>query len=219
MAIYLPTRGAESWRELLADPVKHWAIGYSARTLAYCWEDAKGLPPEIAAMFSGKAMLLLAVPEHKVDLPGGTRPSQTDLFALLRLEDRTISCAIEGKVAEPFGPTLGEWLVDHSPGKAERLAYLCDLLGLTQPLPPDLRYQLLHRTASAIIEAMRFKTDEAAMIVHSFSQSGAWFDDFAKFANLLGGPAVKGRLLTLNLTSGMPLHLAWVQGQARFLER
>ncbi|WP_413776936.1 DUF6946 family protein [Mesorhizobium sp. AR07] len=34
-----------------------------------------------------------------------------------------------------------------------------------------LRYQLLHRTSAALLEAKRFKTDEAAMIVHSFSFS------------------------------------------------
>src|SRR3990170_385432 len=102
-------------------------MGCSARTLAHCWEDAKGLPPEIDAVFGGSAKLLLAIPEHKVPLPGGNRPSQTDLFALLRREDRTISCAIEGKVAEAFGPTLGDWLKDHSSGKAERLAHICGL--------------------------------------------------------------------------------------------
>ena len=56
--------------------------------------------------------------------------------------------------------------------------YLCALLGLGELPHPQIRYQLLHRTASAIIEARRFKTDEAAMIVHSFSPSKMWFDDF-----------------------------------------
>jgi hypothetical protein len=49
MGIYRRTHGPESWQELLADPQKQWVTGYSARTLAHCWEDAEGLPPEIAA--------------------------------------------------------------------------------------------------------------------------------------------------------------------------
>jgi hypothetical protein len=89
MSFHRPTCGPESWQELLADPQKHWVSGYSARTLAHCWEDAKGLPPEIAALFGGHATLLLAIPEHKVELPGGSRPSQTDLFALVRWQERT----------------------------------------------------------------------------------------------------------------------------------
>jgi hypothetical protein len=219
MNIYRPTRGAASWQELLADPEKQWKTGYSARTLAYCWEDAEGLPPEIAALFGGTGTLLLAIPEHKVDLPGGSRPSQTDLFALLRSRDHTIACAVEGKVAEAFGPTMQQWLAEGSAGKAERLAYLCKVLGLSQPLPSNLRYQLVHRAASAAIEAERFKTDEAAMIVHSFSRTGEWFDDFQLFAKLLGLAATRDQLHAFTLPSGKRMHLAWVTGNPSYLER
>ena len=57
------------------------------------------------------------------------------------------------------------------------------------------------------------------MIVHSFSQSDAQFDDFAKFANYLGLEAAKNRLLTKVLRTGMLLHLAWATGDAKFLSR
>lgn len=219
MTIYVPATGPESWSGLLADPVKHWRTGYSARTLAHCWQAATGLPPEIGALFGLEATLLIGIPEHKVELPGGSRPSQTDLFALVRRGEQTISCAIEGKVNETFGPTIQEWLADASAGKIERLDYLCRLLGLTQPLPPTLRYQLLHRSASAIIEAARFKTDEAAMIVHSFSATAIWFDDFAMFLDLLGLKAVRDRLLTVRLPAGLPMHFGWATGDPAFLTR
>lgn len=71
--IYLPSLGPASWQAMLADPTKHWRTGYSARTLAYCWEQATGLPPEIARMFDQPSELLLALPEHKVPLVGGQR--------------------------------------------------------------------------------------------------------------------------------------------------
>lgn len=219
MAIYVPATGPESWKGLLADPQKQWRTGYSAKTLAYCWEAAAGLPPEIGALFGSEAALLIGIPEHKVDLPGGSRPSQTDLFALVRRGERTISCAIEGKVNEPFGPTIQEWLADASAGKIQRLEYLCGLLGLVQPLPPTLRYQLLHRSASAIIEAARFKTDEAAMIVHSFSTTAIWFADFAMFVNLFGLTAIRDRLLTVKLPSGLSIHFGWATGDPVFLAR
>jgi hypothetical protein len=218
MTIYVPADGPESWKKLLADPEKQWVTGYSAKTLAHCWAAAMGgLPPEIRALFSRDATLLIGIPEHKVDLPGGRRPSQTDLFALIRLNDQTFACAVEGKVDEPFGPTVQEWLKDASSGKKERLDYLCRQLGLVQPLPPTLRYQLLHRAVSAVIEAGRFKTDNAAMIVHSFSKTSLWFDDFAAFARLLGVQAVRDRLLTFKLPSGMPMHLSWATGNPAFL--
>ena len=54
--IYLPSDGPESWRALLADPENHWSPGYSAETLACCWEAADGgLPKEIAEMFDEAA--------------------------------------------------------------------------------------------------------------------------------------------------------------------
>lgn len=217
MAIYVPTTGPDSWVGLLADPVKHWRIGFSARTLAHCWENASGLPLEMKSLFGADAELLIGVPEHKVNLPGGGRPSQTDLFALLRRGEETIACAIEGKVDEPFGPTIAEWLTDSSPGKSKRLAYICALLGLAQPLPPTLRYQLLHRSASAVIEAGRFKTDEAAMVVHSFSPTAMSFGDFASFVSLYGVAAERDRLATVRLPSGLAMHLGWATGDPRYL--
>jgi len=94
--IYVPTLGPQSWQALLADPEKHWKTGYSARTLAYCWQDAQGLPEEIALLFGGDAELLIAIPEHKVSLRDAGRDSQTDVFALVKSNNRTIAIAVEG---------------------------------------------------------------------------------------------------------------------------
>lgn len=74
--IYLPSQGADDWQRLLADPVKHWRAGYSAMALAECWEAADGLPAEIASLMQETGPdpeLLLALPEHKVPLPGSRR--------------------------------------------------------------------------------------------------------------------------------------------------
>src|SRR5260221_13610095 len=50
--IYLPTVGPQDWQKLLADPEKQWRTGYSARTIAYAWEAAKGhFPPEVERIF------------------------------------------------------------------------------------------------------------------------------------------------------------------------
>lgn len=156
--IYIPTSSAEQWAQFLAEPVNHWRKGYSARTLAYSWQEANGFPIEVGSVLSSTfpaVELLLALPEHQVPLPGGSRPSQNDIWVLARSQGQLVSIAVEGKVSEPFGPTMQEWQAESSPGKAERLAYLLSLLGLSSA-PDATRYQLLHRTASAIIEAQRF---------------------------------------------------------------
>jgi hypothetical protein len=214
--IYTPSTGPGSWQRLLAKPDLHWERGYSARTLAYCWEAARGLPPEVERLFQpmfGGAELLLALPEHKVPLPGRGADSQSDILALVGTAGGLITCAIEGKVDEPFGPMIGEWLVDASPGKRQRLTYLCALLGLNEPAPASIRYQLLHRTASALIEAERFHASAAAMIVHSFCPTGLWFEDFVALAELLGGTP---RPDTLTRVATRPLYLGWASGDQAF---
>lgn len=217
--IYAPTSGPQSWQGLLGDPDKHWATGYSARTLAHCWVAAEGLPPEVAKLFGLDAELLIAIPEHKVSLRDAGRESQTDVFALVRSNNRTIAVAVEGKVNEPFGPIIRDWYANPSPAKQQRLALLCDLIGVACPPPDDLHYQLFHRTASAVLEAERFKTDDAAMIVHSFSPEKKWFDAYAAFLRIFGLAAEPEQLVSKRLSSGRTLHFGWAKGDPQFLSR
>ena len=221
--IYVPTRSAEDWKRLLADPELHCKIGRSARTLANCWQDADGFPSSFASALREAELdleLLLALPEHRVPLPGGSRPSQTDLFVLAR--DATgalVTIAVEGKAGEPFGPVVSEWLRDDQGGKAQRLAYLLETLGLTPDTPlGDLRYQLLHRTASAVIEAGRFNAAQAMMIVHAFGDDRGGFADFESFAQTLGIEPRRGHISLASTTSMVPLWLGWIDGEARYLE-
>ncbi len=216
--VHIPSSGPIAWQAFLAKPDLHWRTGYSAKTLAYCWESANGLPPEIARMFDAPAELLLAVPEYKVPLPGGTTQSQNDVFALIRHGEETCAAMIEGKVNEPFDKTVAEWLRTPSDGKQVRLRHLCELLGLDPERPPlHLRYQLLHRTASALIEARRFKTDEAAMIVHSFSPQRLWFEDYVALLEAIGLSAEADIAVVTTLKTGQRLRLGWATGDAQFL--
>ncbi len=219
--IYLPTNGAADWRAFLAKPDLHWVRGKSARTIAHAWEAASGWPPEIAAILSaalGPTELCFAFPEHKTPLPGGSRDSQSDVFALGRHGTGLVACTIEGKVDEPFGPTISEQMRQFSKGKAERLAYLYAMLGLND-CPAHIHYQLLHRTVSALIEAEKFNCNDAAMIVHSFSPERRWFDAFANFVELFGQDATTGQPITLTMASGRRLHLGWACGDPRYLEK
>ncbi len=219
--IFIPTKNAEDWKQFLAEPEKQWRKGYSARSLAYSWQESLNFPEEVGAVIESEfpsAEILLALPEHKVPLPGGSRPSQNDIWVLARSEGRLISMAVEGKVSEPFGPTVQEWQLDSSAGKKERLKFLLSLLEI-ESVPNAVCYQLLHRTASAIIEAKRFNASNAIMLVHSFSQSSEWFQDYAAFVSLLGGSSKENSMVSVGVRSGVPLSLAWVCGNAQYLEK
>ena len=224
--IVVPTQSPEDWKRLLAKPDPHWKAGYSAMTLARSWEDAQpGVPPEIAAALEsaddpllGGLRLLLAIPEYQVEVPGGRRPSQTDVLALMRGPEGLVVVAVEGKVDEPFGPTVGEKRSEVSAGVDERLAWLIARLGFDS-VPDTIRYQLLHRTVSALLIAERFDAGGAVMLVHSFSPTGRWFEDFAAFASLFGVETGAGSILRINRPAGVPLFIGWCAGDQRFRER
>jgi hypothetical protein len=223
--IYIPAIDAEAWKIFLADPEKQWKKGYSARTLANCWQEADGFPDEVKAIFCESdfpqvynLIPLFGFPEYKVPIPGGKRCSQTDLYVLAK-DGRgdLVSIMIEGKVAEPFGPTIGDWLSPETKGKRERLSYIKDRLGIVDEIPNDIRYQLAHRTVSALIEADRVGAKTAIMLVHSFSQECLWFADFQAFVNLFGKTAEHGKLIYTGKKCEIDLYLGWVQGNPLFL--
>ncbi|MBP6013143.1 MAG: hypothetical protein KBA31_13030 [Alphaproteobacteria bacterium] len=214
--IFVPTNDASDWRRLLAQPETQWRDGYSAKAAAERWEASSGWPPEIAQQFElvgwGPTELLIALPEWKTPLPGGERAGQTDVFALVHTNTGVVACAVEAKVIESFDKTVREWSVSESIGKQRRLAYLCELLGLSNPPPGELRYQLLHRTAAALIEAKRFGCAGAAMIVHSFSAEKTQLKDFQAFARALGAEVGADTPVIVRPCGGMPLLLGWASG-------
>jgi hypothetical protein len=128
-----------------------------------------------------------------------------------------VSIAIEGKVEESFDKTVGEWKSSASKGKQVRFAYLSEVLGLNEPLPDGIYYLLLHRTASAVIEADRFGATQAVMIIHSFSPNNRWFEEFKAFVTLFKANVDIGILTTVEARNKLPLHLAWVHGDERYL--
>lgn len=181
------------------------------------WQEADGFPAPIAAILEKadepfrSLTPLLIFPEHKVSLPGGRRDSQNDVWVLARHERGLASITVEGKVSESFGDTLDKWRKDASPGKRQRLAFLLRTLGISGDPPGTIRYQLLHRAASALMEAERFHADTALMVVHSFSRKDVGLPDFSAFTRLFGVPSYADEIVRLNRPSGIPLYAMWVR--------
>jgi hypothetical protein len=223
---YLPSNSPEDWKQLLAQPGRHWKTGYSAKALAYCWQEAGDFPPEVRRVFQNSGVdvfqnlePLLAFPEYKVPLPGGRRASQNDIFVLAKGSGQLVSIMVEGKVLEPFGDTISKWKAQSGRGKETRLTYLCRLLGLDPATVGHIRYQLLHRTVSALIEAKRFNATTALMLVHSFSRENAWFEDYQQFVALFGAAVKLDSLIFVKSIRGIKLYLGWVKGDQGYLDR
>lgn len=200
------------WRQL--HPERHWKPGYSAQMLAESWHGAgNAMPPAVRAALDSAAdhrlhglELVAAFGEYKTPLPGGSRPSHTDLLVVARSVDSLVVIGVEGKCQEAFGPTIAEW--DRS---EERLDYLQGLLPSGRRFDGAIRYQLLHRSASAAIEAERFHAPIAVMLVHQFGGECESWADYAAFLATFQVEARQGAVQFLgNCSNGIELFAGWV---------
>ncbi|MCH1624453.1 DUF6946 family protein [Ferdinandcohnia quinoae] len=220
---FVPSKGADSWRKLLADPEKQWKPAYSAYELANCWEEAENLPPCVEKAFKSSDIslfqqvnILYGFPEYKVSLPGGGAKSQNDLYLLANAGGELLPIMVEGKVSEAFGERVEAWKGENpSEGKRKRLTYLLDLLNLKEDDALNKRYQLFHRTASAIKEAKNVNAKNALMLIHSFSKEGKWYEDYAEFVELFNVEAKKDEVVGPVAVNGVDLYFGWVTGEVR----
>lgn len=199
----------------------HWKQGRSAKSLADIWFLANDIPPAVRrVLYQSDAFLdcelVDAWLERSTNLGDGrSTHSQTDLLAVLGLRDGLAILGIEAKVDESFGPLVSEWLRDDSAGKRARLARLLSTLGIAEADATALRYQLIHRTVAAIIEAKRYRSNRAVMIVQSFCPKATGFDDFAAFCRALGhGEPRRDCLAPPRRIDGVILWLGWVSDEA-----
>jgi hypothetical protein len=223
--IFIPTQTGSDWQRLLAKPTLHWKKGRSAMTTAASWEHAYDtLPSEISALLNSSRendlvglKLLVAIPEWEVALKGGETASHTDVLALTRNELGLCVIAVEAKVDEDFGPLVKDKRPISSKEPNDRLDYLQDLLGLTK-LDDGIRYQLLHRTASAILTAREFHAHAAVMMVQSFGNKSPLRGDFDTFCRAMGAESLTKGIAVVRSFGPPRLFLGWCNGDPQFLD-
>ena len=224
--ILVPTESGTDWQRLLGKPKLHWKKGRSAMSAAACWEASHpNLPREISATLDctddpsiSNLKLLAAVPEWEVELPGGTNASQTDILAITRNQHGLVILGVEAKVDEAFGPRLAKKKCDATKDQLYRIAYLENELGRTTSFDDQIRYQLLHRTVSALLTAREFHATVAVMLVHSFSPTSKWREDFDSFCQALDCKSLSEDLREVKNIDGPRLILGWCRGNEKFLD-
>ena len=222
--IYVPTRSGSEWQPLLAKPQLQWKRGKSAMTTAASWEDAQNaFPREIETLLNSshddylvQLQLLLAIPEWEVALEGGDTASHTDVLAIARNAEGLCVVAVEAKVDESFGPLLSEKRAEATSGQSTRIDFLQSLLGVAK-FQDSIRYQLLHRTASALLTARQFHARTAVMLVQAFGSRSEQRDDFDRFCTALGASQVVPDLLVVRAHTDPRLFVGWCNGDSRFL--
>lgn len=125
--------------------------------------------------------------------------------------------AVEAKVNEDFGPLVGERRKEASQGQSDRLEYLRQLLGIPS-LPDSIRYQLLHRTAAALLTARLFHAGTAVMLVQAWGDKATVRGDFDRFCELLSARKIGAGVYSIPTAAAPTLFLAWCQGDPKFLQ-
>jgi Domain of unknown function (DUF6946) len=208
-----PLSSPEQAQALLRDPQLHWKKGRSAYELAHAWVGPGGTPKSVMGLFETApewrgATLIAGFVEHGTALDTMAGPSWTDLLAIMCVQDRLGVVAVEGKAGESFGPLIGDW--NTTPGREARLRWACAMFGVDAGVANALRWQLFHRTASAVIEAKRFCAKQAMMLVHDFG-AGVGLDDYRSFAAALGFSAGEDTLSNARTVEGVALRLGWLR--------
>jgi len=170
----------DDWEEIVG--IGKWKEKHSAYELAHKWLGAKGFPPQVRNSFKRSNLPVfqsLSVENLFVEHPTflGTRkaPSYTDIMVHCRnLDKQLLVLGVEGKVDEPFGDTVCKWIKNGGssilPTRERRLKFIEEILGLPFHGEPKLRYQLIHRTASVVLEASLYRAVAAVVLVHSFAK-------------------------------------------------
>jgi hypothetical protein len=226
-SFHIPIEKPEEIIPRLGKQELHWKKGRSAFELSTAWMEAHGLPPSVRAVIEQApewrdAKFLEGIFERETELPGKGRPSQTDLLAILALKDGNAILGVEGKVDEPFGALVDDWLAGaKDQNRQDRLAGLCSTLDVDVRAVGRLFYQLFHRTCASIYEAKRFGYTRAVILVHSFAEAPtppkapACFDDFTKFASVVGMPVIyPGSISPSKICEDVDVRLAWVSDKA-----
>lgn len=227
---YLKLRNPSDWDGLAGA----WVPGRSAYELAHSWQPAGGLPPSIkqaletsdCAAFQNLTLDLCLV-EKPVFLDTRVGPSMTDIMAYGRSKkNELIIIGIEGKADESFGQRTYAWVRGDSidppldavlvPTRARRLAFLSEHLRATIDTNSRIRYQLLHRTASVVLEAVLHEAAVALVLVHAFGpMCPKNWDDYTAFLSQLGLSGVEPSRVTgpvfLGKEVDVPTYFLWCQ--------
>jgi len=192
---------AEDWRQIVEQDKREWRCGKSAYELAHHWQGCRGFPERVKAVLScasDRRLQRLSAKYGFVEWPmfldTFRAPSRTDVMVYCYTEaEELVVVGVEGKATERFAEPVRDWIrggkEEPTPSRTRRLSYLSMQLGVDVPPDSTFGYQLVHRTASVVMEAILREAAAGIVLIHSFSDEAPenWCH-FAQFTDVLGVP-------------------------------
>lgn len=215
---FQPVSKPLEWKKYVRDAETKWVPEGSAMELACCWQKTPAdFPSEVKLAFdrSGTASsFLLGIPEYKVDMPGEGLPASNNLLVLSTIDHRLCPIIVEGNKNGTFGEYCDHESLQDERHRERRKLMFADL-GLSEDsfVPSKLRYQLMHRTLSAIYVAHAFCADRCMVLVHRIGHDDNEHDafiDYKYFLGLFGVDAQKG-IIQRARVAGLQLMFLWVE--------
>lgn len=189
--LHVPLVRAEDVIPHLAKQELHWKAGYSAQELAMAWAGARNDFPEAV-----RAALKSAPEYARAELIEGFFEREVELGSPGR-NSQTDLMVIAG-----LGDGLGIIAVE---GKVEE--------SFAEPVEQ-------WNSTSAIYEAKRYRCRHAMMLVHSFSTTHRWFEDFAAFSSAMRIPLNRPGMCSADRElDGVSVRLAWAADIPQALPR
>ena len=198
--------------------------GRSACELAKSWVNANGIPQSVERVLDGStqfrcARLLRGWFERKTTMPARGRESQTDLLAICATTVSRAVLAIEGKVDEPLGEPVRDWLKSRADlgdidNRRQRLGGLCTNFGYR---PGRCRRATLSTSSPLLCRGIRGAGARHGLCgdarLHSFCRKHSWRSEFETFAHALGLKLEYGMTDSKTCRMVIALSLAWVADQ------
>ena len=216
-----PLSGPEDAIRLLGRHAAAGAARHAVYETAHSWFDAQDLPAAVRATLESDptyaAAELLKVFFEKPSEFDASAPNHTGVLAVLKIRSGLAVVGIEGKVSEPFGDYVFQWN-DGSPGRATRVAASLKQLGMADDIAGGLRYRLIHRTVTTLLEAQTIGAREAAMLIQSFGHdhAPAGFVDLQMFSAVIGAPIADTGMLSPPVElDGVRMRLGWSVSERR----
>lgn len=215
---FQPVNKPIEWKKYIHDAENRWNPESSSMELACCWQSTPAdFPLEVKLAFdrSGTAYeFLMGIPEYKVDMPGEGLPASNNLLVLSTVDHRLCPIIVEGNKNGTFGEYCDHKSLQDKRHINRRKLMFADL-GLSEDsfVPGKLRYQLMHRTLSAIYVAQSFCADRCMVLVHRISHDPEGHDayaDYKYFLGLFGVDAQKGIIQRCRI-AGLQLMFLWVE--------
>jgi hypothetical protein len=203
-----PIQSVDDWFKYAPPKMgeKHWKAGHSAKELAKAWfrDGFARVPAELELLFRSHpitdgVVVEIGIPEKQTpldDFKGETR--NTDLMLSGHTRDARVVVGIEAKADEPFGNLIAEELEKSKQKPTSKVPDRIDLLSRSifgRPVDEgisQLRYQLLHGVAAALIEAKERNAGAAVFVGYEFLSDSVKAEnvernasDFEKFIHAL----------------------------------